>query len=1308
MPTGTTSIDLHAVGGGGGGSYVGSTTYATGGDGGHVSGTATLPNGTAYVKVIVGSGGTGGTTNPTVGGGGASAMFALDSSHALLSKLAIAGGGGGSSYYGNGGDAGADGTTNDSYHEGEVVASTIGAPGQGASASTGGAGGYGRLHHGSDGANDDPTTATVAAGGDGGDFYGSGGGQGGSGYGGGGGGGTGQDQGSGATAYGGGGGGSSYLSSAVSSPSIGIATGTGGPYNADGVTGSVTLTFNGVTDPGAPTGVTATPGNTQATVSFTAPASDGGSTITGYTATSSPGSITATCTSSPCVVHGLTNGVAYTFTVHATNIHGDSAESSASSAVTPALVPGAPTGASATASNGQASVSFTAPASDGGSTITGYTATSSPGGHTGTCVSSPCTVTGLTNGTAYTFTVHATNAIGDSAESTATAAVTPLSAPGTPTAVSASPGNGQATISFTAPTNTGGTAITGYTATSTPGGFTGTCVSSPCVVHGLTNGTSYTFTVHATNSVGDSSESTATSAVVPAMVPGAPTGASATASAGQAQVSFTAPSSTGGSAITGYTVTSSPGGHIGTCVSSPCTVTGLTNGTAYTFTVHATNAIGNSAESSATSAVTPLSVPGAPTAVTATPGDSQASVAFTAPSDNGGTPITGYTATSSPGGHTATCTTSPCTVTGLTNGTTYTFTVIATNTVGDSAASAASSSVTAAAVPGAPTGVSAVRGDGSAEVSFTPPVNDGGSAITGYTATSSPGGLTATCVSSPCSVTGLTNGTAYTFTVRATNTTGNSVASAASAAITPATVPDAPRALTATSHNGSIGLSFTAPESTGGAAVTSYEVSLDGGATWGPLTTSGTATLTATISNLTNGTNYSIKVRAVNAVGAGTASEPVIATPTTTPGAPTGVTAVGGAGRATVSFTAPTATGGAAVTSYTVTATPGSRTATCTASPCTITGLTNGVSYTFTVHARNTAGDSAESSSSNAVTPKTTPGAPSDVTTTAAATTVAVTFSSPNNGGSPITSYQVSTDGGTTWLPITVAGTAPELHASIDGLAAGTTYHLVLRARNAVGTGAASTSAEVTTLPATLATPTAVAGISSATISWTKSSTATVTGYTVYAHPGPATCTTTSIDDTSCLIGATAGTTYTYTVVAHSPAGDSTSSADSSEVVAADPAIPATAPLSAPTTLTTTDGVLTKVDPGQRVKVIGTGFAAYSTATIIIYSTPIVLGSVTADAHGNFTKLVTVPTTLAAGSHNLVASGVDPAGAVHEIRMPVKIFATATSSNGSSDGTLAGTGTPILQLIIWAAFAASLGALFLVVGGRRREQDDSA
>ena len=214
-------------------------------------------------------------------------------------------------------------------------------------------------------------------------------------------------------------------------------------------------------------------------------------------------------------------------------------------------------------------------------------------------------------------------------------------------------------------------------------------------------------------------------------------------------------------------------------------MTGLTNGTAYTFTVKATNAVGTGAASAASNSVTPATVPGAPTIGTAMRGDAQVTVTFTAPASNGGSAITSYTVTSSTGNITATGTASPITVTGLTNGTAYTFTVKATNAVGTGPASAPSNNVTPATVPGAPTIGTATRGSAQATVTFTAPTSNGGSAITSYTVTSSPGNITKTGTASPITVTGLTTGTAYTFTVKATNAVGTGPASAASNSVTP-------------------------------------------------------------------------------------------------------------------------------------------------------------------------------------------------------------------------------------------------------------------------------------------------------------------------------------------------------------------------------------------------------------------------------------------------------------------------------------------------------------------------------------------
>jgi hypothetical protein len=183
-----------------------------------------------------------------------------------------------------------------------------------------------------------------------------------------------------------------------------------------------------------------------------------------------------------------------------------------------------------------------------------------------------------------------------------------LNVPDAPTDVSAVAGNEQATVSFTPPANNGGAAITNYTVTSSPGGITATGASSPIVVTGLTKGTTYTFTVTATNSAGTSTASSPSAGVIPFGVPDAPTAVTATAESLCALVTWTKPTNNGGAAITSYTVTSSPGGFTGTANGADntfCYVYGLTNGQGYTFTVTATNAAGTSASSSASASVTP-------------------------------------------------------------------------------------------------------------------------------------------------------------------------------------------------------------------------------------------------------------------------------------------------------------------------------------------------------------------------------------------------------------------------------------------------------------------------------------------------------------------------------------------------------------------------------------------------------------------------------------------------------------------------------------------------------------------------------
>jgi hypothetical protein len=191
----------------------------------------------------------------------------------------------------------------------------------------------------------------------------------------------------------------------------------------------------------------------------------------------------------------------------------------------------------------------------------------------------------------------------------------------------------------------------------------------------------------ATSVVISSADQTAVNVVLPEITaPSAPNAVEAVAYSKSALVSWNPPSSDGHSTITGYTVTSDPGGkHCTTTVKLSCTVTGLTNGTPYTFTVTATNAIGTSDPSIASAPVTPIAVPDAPTAVQGVGFDAAIVVSWAAPADNG-SDITGYTATAwlgADGSHSCPTTTElTCTISGLTNSTPYWIGVTATNVNG--------------------------------------------------------------------------------------------------------------------------------------------------------------------------------------------------------------------------------------------------------------------------------------------------------------------------------------------------------------------------------------------------------------------------------------------------------------------------------------------------------------------------------------------------------------------------------------------------------------------------------------------------
>jgi hypothetical protein len=745
---------------------------------------------------------------------------------------------------------------------------------------------------------------------------------------------------------------------------------------------------------------------------------------------------------------GLTNAVSYTFVVTAINAAGSSVASSPTTAVIPAGVPVAPT--TVTGLRGDTSVQVfwvSAPAftADGnGADITSYIVTSSDGLHSCTAAApaTSCVVTGLTNGVGYTFTVRAVNIIGNSAASIPSATYTPAAGPVAPNSVSAARGDRSATVTWTGAVDNG-SPITGYEVISNPEALTCTTSTTSCVVSGLTNGTAYTFTVIAINSISRSLPSIASSAVTPAGVPLVPSSVIVSRGDRSITVSWSSVGTDNGSAILDYEVTSNPGGFTCRNTIPTCTFSGLTNGTPYSFVIRSRNAVGFSAPTAETTPTAPATAPAAPTGVVAVSGANSASVSWTAADDNG-LPVTQYRVTASPGGQS--CTTTgllTCNVVGLINGQQYTFSVVATNALGTSLASIASSPIVPMTVPDAPTNVAGALGNGSVVVSWNA-ANAQGSPVFNYVVTANPGSATCSSAATSCVVTGLSNGTPYTFTVKATNLVGTSAASLPSAAVTPATLPNAPQNVTAARGNQSATVSWSAAVNNG-SPITQYRVIPSAGTS-----SCITDTTSCVVTGLVNGASYTFTVIATNGVGSSSASAPSVAvTPAGPANAPTGVSAVAGNAAANVTWTAAIANSGAAVTGYRVVSNPGGKTC-LTGSPdvtaCSVTGLTNGISYTFVVYAMSEVGDSLASSATAAIKPTGGPSAVTKMVATSTATrTATITWSGGKLNGASLVRYEYSYKLSTSstwraWVP-----TGIKARAVVPSLAKGKTYQFKFR-----------------------------------------------------------------------------------------------------------------------------------------------------------------------------------------------------------------------------------------------------------------------
>jgi titin len=583
--------------------------------------------------------------------------------------------------------------------------------------------------------------------------------------------------------------------------------------------------------------------------------------LQGYTLGYSQGTINVLPPTSSYTFTGLTNGTLYYFQVAAVNIYGTAGSYSAqngNSNATPATIPYKVTGVLTTAGPlaGDISVSWTAlsyPLQTGGLVVTytlqyrevttptpSWTPTSTP------IISNSYVITGLANATTYEIEVKAVNAVGSGPYSSSVQGVT-FGLPGIPTGLTGFHGDQQVSLTWTAPTNTGLTSLTGYVvehSTSSSGLWTPNSTSSTSyIVTGLTNGTPYFFRVSAVNIVGQGQPSSpiqstpSTIPIAPVIIP------SVTCDNQQVLVTWYPPVDDGGAPISSYflryttdltaPITWSPTSPYSVPVPTPPTPTisfivpGLTNGTQYYFQVAAVNLNGTgpySANSTATPSITPQPpIPITTTAVTST----SIAVSWTTPTglaNTGGNPVTGYivywTEISSTG------------------------TIISTN---------------------------------STTISGTPP---GTPPPTTYTIPS------------------LTHATLYEIQISSVNCSGVGPLSSPPLYVTTSSIPpSAPTNVLITNCNtgytNSVILTWTAPADDGGSPITNYviyyrtsSVGSSPAGTWYTYDTNSAAT-TATISFLSPSTSYDFKIAAQNAAGVGIFSSPIVSSssynPPTTP-----------------------------------------------------------------------------------------------------------------------------------------------------------------------------------------------------------------------------------------------------------------------------------------------------------------------------------------------------------------------------------------------------------------------------------------
>jgi titin len=800
--------------------------------------------------------------------------------------------------------------------------------------------------------------------------------------------------------------------------------------------------------PTAPQNLQVVSGDKFVYLTWEAPTSDEGSSITNYRiyrGTSSGGEVFLVEIGNVLSFNdtGVTNNITYYYEVRAVNALGPG-DVSIEVSDTPIGPPGVPQNLQISSGDSFINITWEAPASDGGSPITNYRIYrgTTSGGETfyielGTMLY--FNDTSVNNNITYYYNVSAVSAVGEG-PLTNEVSDTPKGPPTAPQNLLASVGNYFVNITWGVPASDEGSPITNYRIYrgTSPGGesffieignvqyFNDTTV---------TNNITYYFKVSAVNSLGEGPQSNEASGT-PIGPPLAPQNLQAVAGDGQVVLTWIAPISDSGAAITNYRI------HRGLAPDSEILLVevgnifiyydaGLTNGVTYYYKVSAVNSQGEGAQSNEAS-VTPVAVPSEPINLVATSGDSFINISWNTPASDGGSPVTNYRIYRGAisGGETFLIEMGDVLFyndTSVTNGITYYYKVSAKNSEGEGPLSIEISDMPTG-LPLSPQDLQAYSGDSYVNITWNAPSSDGGDPITNYLIYRgmTPGGEVFLIEIGNLlyfNDTTVTNGITYYYKVQAKNSIGEGSLSN-EVSDTPIGFPSPPQNLLTNPGDAQIVLTWMAPASDGGSPITNYLIyrgTTSGGETF--LVETGDV-LTYTDAGLINGQEYYYTVSAKNTAGESLQSNEASAKPITIPDSPLGLSTDSGSSYINITWSSPVFDGGSPVTNYLIYKG--------TASGGEIflleignvlfyndTTVTNGITYYYKVSAKNAVGEGPLSIEVFDM-PTGLPTAPLNLQASPGNGQITLNWNAPDSdGGLAITNYRIyrgTTSGGETFL----------------------------------------------------------------------------------------------------------------------------------------------------------------------------------------------------------------------------------------------------------------------------------------------------